>query len=64
MRDRTTARHQRRGHDRRQMVKRLFKLIWEQHLKLHWNKDVQQTISFLLNRRGFTFLTEEYNSEI
>lgn len=64
MRDRTATRHQRRGHDRRQMVKRIFKLIWEQHFKLQWNKDVQQTISFLLNRRGFTFLTEEYNTEI
>ena len=64
MKDRTTARHQRRGHDRRQMVKRLFKLIWEQHFKLPWDKDVQQSISFLLNRRGFTFLNEEYNSEI
>ena len=64
MRDRTATRHQRRGHDRRQMVKRLFKLIWEHHFKLTWDKDVQQAISFLLNRRGFTFLTEEYNSEI
>ncbi len=61
--NRTAARHQRRGYDRRQMVKRLFKLIWEQHLNLEWDKDVQQTISFLLNRRGFTFLTEEYDEE-
>ncbi len=64
MAGRTAARHRRRGYDRRQMVKRLFKLIWEKHLKLPWDKDTQQTISFLLNRRGFTFLTEEYDSEI
>ena len=64
MTHRAAARHQRRGHDRRQMVKRLFKLIWEKHFALEWDKDVQQTISFLLNRRGFSFLTEEYNTEI
>ncbi len=63
MAERTAARHQRRGYDRRQMVKRLFKLIWEKHFKLPWDKDVQQTISFLLNRRGFSFLTEEYDTE-
>ena len=64
MAKRTAARHQRRGYDRRQMVKRLFKLIWEKHFKLPWDKDTQQTISFLLNRRGFTFLQEEYDTEI
>lgn len=64
MANRTAARHQRRGYDRRQMAKRLFKLIWEKHFKLPWDKDVQQTISFLLNRRGFSFLTEEYDAEI
>ncbi len=64
MANRTAARHQRRGYDRRQMVKRLFKLIWEKHFELEWNKDIQQTTSFLLNRRGFTFVTEEYNEEI
>ncbi len=64
MEKRTAARHQRRGYDRRQMVKRLFKLIWENHFGLDWDKDIQQTISFLLNRRGFTFLTEEYDAEV
>ncbi len=63
MENRTAARHQRRGYDRCQMVKRLFKLIWEKHFHLEWNKDVQQATSFLLNRRGFTFLTEEYDTE-
>ena len=61
---RTAKRHQRRGFDRRQMAKRLFKLIWEKHFGLKWDKDIQQTISFLMNRRGFSFLTEEYNPDI
>ncbi len=64
MQDRTGKRHQRRGFDRRQMVKRLFKLIWERHFRLGWDKDVQQTISFLLNRRGFSFLDGEYDADI
>ena len=64
MSKRTASRHQRRGYDRRQMAKRLFKLIWEQHFKLPWDKEVQQAVSFLLNRRGFSFLTEEYNADI
>ena len=62
--NRTATRHQRRGFDRRQMVKRLFKLIWENHFELKWDKGIQQAISFLLNRRGFTFLTEQYDKDI
>ncbi|MDE3269905.1 MAG: hypothetical protein OYH77_06445 [Pseudomonadota bacterium] len=61
---RTQARHQRRGYDRRQMVKRLFRVIWEKHFKLEWNSDVQQTISFLLNRRGFSFISGDYDAAI
>ena len=64
MTNRTARRHQRRGYDRRQMVKRLFKLIWVQHFGLEWDKNVQQATSFLFNRRGFSFLSEEYNAEI
>ena len=64
MAKRTASRHQRRGYDRRRMAKRLFKLIWEKHFGLSWNKEVQQTISFLLNRRGFSFLTEEHDAEV
>ena len=64
MNDRTAKRHARRGIDRRQMVKRLFRLIWENHFKLDWNNDVQQTISFLLNRRGFNFLTADYDENV
>ena len=58
MASRTARRHQRRCHDRRQKAKRLFKLIWKQHLGLTWDKTVQQVVSFLLNRRGFTHLSE------
>ncbi len=64
MANRTAKRHQRRCYDRRKMAKRLFRLIWEKHFGFPWDKDVQQTISFLLNRRGFSFLTEEYDPEI
>ena len=64
MNDRTAKRHQRRGIDRKQLVKRLFKLIWINQLKLEWSDSIQQSISFLLNRRGFSFLTEQYNTEI
>ena len=63
MANRTAKRHQRRGYDRKQMVKRLFQLIWEKYFQLEWNDSVQQTIGFLMNRRGFTFLTEEYDLE-
>jgi len=64
MANRTAARHQRRGYDRRQMAKRLFKLIWCKHFGLEWGKDVQQAVGFLLNRRGFSFLTEEYDADV
>ncbi|APD50479.1 type II-B CRISPR-associated RNA-guided endonuclease Cas9/Csx12 [Francisella hispaniensis] len=63
MNNRTARRHQRRGIDRKQLVKRLFKLIWTKQLNLEWNKDTQQTISFLLNRRGFSFITDGYSPE-
>lgn len=64
MNSRTTKRHQRRGLDRKQLVKRLFRLIWTEKLNLEWDKNIQQAISFLLNRRGFSFLEEKHNSEL
>lgn len=64
MNKRTEKRHQRRGIDRKQLVKRLFKLIWVQQLKLEWSDNIQQAISFLLNRRGFSFLTEQYSTDV
>lgn len=64
MDSRTQKRHQRRGYDRRQMAKRLFKLIWEKELALDWDADISKVAGFLFNRRGFTFLSEEYSREI
>ena len=58
MQDRTAKRHQRRGIKRRKLVKRLFKLIWCQHFELPWDASVQQSVSFLLNRRGYSYLSE------
>ena len=64
MKNRTASRHQKRSLDRRQMAKRLFKLIWES-LDLPWDDDVdvQKTLSFLLNRRGFTRPDEAYDRD-
>ncbi|MGX9366674.1 type II-B CRISPR-associated RNA-guided endonuclease Cas9/Csx12 [Desulfoplanes sp. PS50] len=64
MTDRTAKRHQRRGYDRRQMAKRLFRLIWEKKFGLPWNKDTAQVVGFLLNRRGFSYLSGAYSQEI
>ncbi|QUE30581.1 type II-B CRISPR-associated RNA-guided endonuclease Cas9/Csx12 [Francisella philomiragia] len=62
MNNRTAKRHQRRGIDRKQLVKRLFRLIWNEKLNLEWDKNTQQAISFLLNRRGFSFLEEKHDA--
>ena len=61
MQNRTAKRHQKRGYDRRQMAKRLFKLIWHEEFGFEWNSEIEQTVGFLFNRRGFSFLTEEYD---
>lgn len=63
MNNRTARRHKRRGIDRKQLVKRLFKLVWTEQLNLEWDKDTQQAISFLFNRRGFSFITDGYSTE-
>lgn len=63
MNNRTARRHQRRGIDRKQLVKRLFKLVWTEQLNLEWDKDTQQAISFLFDRRGFSFITDGYSTE-
>ncbi len=60
---RTQKRHQKRGYDRQQMAKRLFRLIWKEHFKLQCCDKVEQAIGFLFNRRGFSYLTEEYDAE-
>ena len=64
MEKRTANRHQKRGYDRRQMVKRLFKLIWCKEFNLEWDDNIQQVVGFLFNRRGFNFLTADYDSEV
>lgn len=57
--NRTQNRHMKRGLIRKKLVKRLLKLIWENHFNLHWDENTQQTISFLLNRRGHSFFQPE-----
>ena len=64
MSERTSKRHQRRGFQRRKLAKRLLVLILEQHFGMSLSKKDEQAVGFLLNRRGFTFLTEEYDQEI
>lgn len=64
MTNRTAKRHQRRGYKRRRMVKRLFRLIWRNEFGLEWDDQIQQSIGFLFNRRGFSFLTEEYDANV
>ena len=49
--DRTARRHQRRGYDRKQLAKRLLKLILENYFCFNMEEH-QQAISFLINRRG------------
>lgn len=49
--DRTAARHQRRGYDRKQMSKRLTRLALMNGFNFDFDKH-QEAISFLLNRRG------------
>ncbi len=63
MEGRTASRHQRRGYQRRKLAKRLFRLIWIEEFGLNWDRDISQSIGFLFNRRGFSYLAEEYNPE-
>lgn len=61
---RTSARHQRRGLQRKRLVKRLVRAIFSQALgievasKIGSNQTFEQFIFGLLNRRGFTYLSE------
>ena len=64
MTDRSAARHQRRAYNRRAMAKRLLRLIWIYRLGLEWSDNIQKSISFLLNRRGFNFIREQYDQTI
>ena len=62
MADRTAARHQRRGHDRRQMAKRLARLVLTECFEFDFDEH-QEAISFLLNRRG-RILEDNINAEV
>ena len=64
MTSRTQKRHQRRGFDRRQMAKKLLMVIWKDALALPWNNDIQQALSYLMNRRGYSFLATDFDKEV
>ena len=62
LKERTAARHVRRGYKRNSMAKRLVALV----LKEHFNFPVEehsQALGFLLNRRGFTFIDSDFEKE-
>lgn len=66
---RTARRHQTRGYKRRKMAKRLFWLIWVEGYGLpkpgdQLGRELTIWLSGLLNRRGFTYLTDEVDEEI
>lgn len=59
---RTSNRHVSRGYKRKKLAKRLLKII----LKKYFNFPVDdhlQALGFLMNRRGFSFLEENYSEE-
>lgn len=59
---RTANRHVRRGYQRKKLAKRLLAVILEKHFNFPVNKHTQ-ALGFLMNRRGFSFLEEEYSKE-
>ncbi|KAF3980956.1 MAG: hypothetical protein HFP78_08930, partial [Methylococcales symbiont of Hymedesmia sp. n. MRB-2018] len=59
---RTTNRHTRRGYTRKELAKRLLKVILNEHFNFP-SEQHTQAIGFLMNRRGFSFLEEEYAKE-
>ncbi len=62
LRDRTAKRHARRGSQRKKLAKRLVTLVLESYFHFPAGEH-SQAIGFLLNRRGFTFLEEQYSEE-
>lgn len=62
LKERTANRHSRRGYQRKKLAKRLLTLVLENYFNFP-AKQHSQAIGFLLNRRGFTFLDEEYSKE-
>ncbi len=62
LKERTANRHARRCSQRRKFAKRLVHVILEKYFDFP-AKEHSQAISFFLNRRGFTFLQEDYSKE-
>ncbi len=62
LRDRTAKRHARRGYQRKKLAKRLVTLVLESYFHFPAGEH-SQAIGFLLNRRGFTRIEEEYSPE-
>ena len=62
LKDRTANRHARRGYQRKKLAKRLLSLVLENYFEFP-AKQHTQAIGFLLNRRGFTFLEEDYSKD-
>ncbi|SMN17265.1 hypothetical protein CRYPA_1204 [uncultured Candidatus Thioglobus sp.] len=60
--DRTTKRHVRRGYQRKKLAKRLLSVILKEYFDFSADKHTQ-ALGFLMNRRGFSFLEEEYSKE-
>jgi hypothetical protein len=60
--DRTIKRHVRRGYQRKKLAKRLLSVILKEYFDFSADKHTQ-ALGFLMNRRGFSFLEEEYSKE-
>ncbi len=60
LKNRTAKRHQRRGQDRLRFAKRLFVVILEKYFHFSTHEH-QQAIGFFLNRRGFTYLDQDFS---
>lgn len=59
---RTSNRHVRRGYQRKKLAKRLLTITLKEYFDFPADKHAQ-ALGFLMNRRGFSFLEEEYSKE-
>jgi hypothetical protein len=55
--------HPWRGYQRKKLAKRLLTIILKAHFDFPVEKHTQ-AIGFLMNRRGFSFLEEEYSKAV
>ena len=62
LKKRTSNRHVRRGYQRKKLAKRLLMIILKEYFGFPAEKHTQ-AIGFLMNRRGFSFLEEEYSKD-